>query len=251
MRRLNVFWLASILLMGIAYYPAGGRTTSTIDTGRLKMYCWIGSEAAGRLGEKEFDAFFRTAAKINNLMIDNRPNKAIILQQIQDADIIYANSHSGYPSSGPLRMVLQTGTSPGPENELSAEDIQNLYRNASKLPTLVVINGCNTLADHPAGTVLKINEAFKIVEGTKGRAYLGFNQGIVGLRGDEYFRVFFAHWTRTPYPTLEEASIQARKFFENPPPGQKFLDKRAELIGRDLKIVGDKNLTFGDLLNKK
>ncbi len=211
----------------------------------LKMYCWIGADVAGRLGVAEFDAFFRRAVKVENMVIDNRPTKATILSRIRDADIVYANTHSGYPTSGPPRMVLQTGTGGGAASELTALEIAELYRSADHLPSLVVINGCNSLSPPPGGgRILKIYEAFRIRDDTPGRAYLGFAQGVIGIRGDEFFRIFFAHWTREPYPSLRQAKEHATEFFSDPPSGQKFLDQRAKLIGEALRIVGDESLTW-------
>jgi hypothetical protein len=152
-------------------------------------------------------------------------------------------------------MILQTGE----ESEISALDLQNLYRPLTvsgrpfilpHRPSLVIINGCDTLGPAPDGSnVLKINEGFGITDETKGRAYIGFNEGVIGIRGDEYFRIFFSYWTRTPYPTLAQARANATAFFNDPlPAGQKFLDPRDALIGEKLIIVGDKDLTFGQLL---
>jgi hypothetical protein len=211
-------------------------------------YAWLGAEAAGRVGLEDFDRFLAAAMKIPDLTVEMRPDKARILEQMKTADVLYANTHSGYPKSPPPRMVLQTGKGASEADQLSAVEIAQALDAAGHLPKLVVINGCNTLADPPGGgRLLKIHEALKIKDGIKGRAYVGFGKAVVGVRGDEYFRIFFAKWTHEPYPTLEEARRQAVDFFDSPPHGQKYLDKRAGEIGADVKIVGDRDLRFSDL----
>jgi hypothetical protein len=224
--------------------PAIGRA----EEKKVTMFAWLGAEAAGRLGTSDFDAFFRRAAKVDDMTIELRPGKARILAEIFAVDIVYANTHSGYPKSAPPRMVLQTGPGTTEDDQLSAIEIAQAAKGAMRLPALVIIDGCNTLAPPPVGgRLLKIHEALQIKPDSKGRAYLGFAKAIVGVRGDEYFRIFFAKWTHAPYPTLTEARQQAIDFLRAPPAGQKYLDKRAAEIGEAVEIVGDGNLTWSQL----
>lgn len=223
-----------------------------------KMYCWLGYNAAGPIADKNFQKFFLRAVKLENTTIDITPSKKKILDAIKDADIIYTNTHSGYPKKEPYRMILQTGELGSDNGELEALDISLLMNKHSKLPTLIVINGCNTLAEHPNGRVLKIHEAFKIKADTKGRAYIGFDKSVPGLRGDEFFRVFFAHWTNNTsgkYPTLEEARTRAIQTFNNLPSGdnvkqQPYTMKTDAEIGEAMQIVGDKELSFDKIIDK-
>ncbi len=229
--------VAALLALGAS--PAGA------DAKHPSMYAWLGAEAAGRLGSSDFDDFFRRAAKIADMVIELRPSKGRILEQMATADILYANTHSGYPKSGVPRMVLQTGKGKTEDDQLSAIEIAQALKGGAHLPRLVIIDGCNTLAPPPGGgRLLKIHEALQIKADTKGRAYLGFAKAIVGVRGDEFFRIFFAKWTHEPYPTLEEARQQAIAFLAAPPAGQKYVDKRAAEIGEAVQIVGDAGLTW-------
>lgn len=248
--------VASVLLFCVSTIITTDNCYSQLS--KLKMYCWLGYEAAGPIADKNFQKFFLSAVKIENTTIDIKPSKKKILEQIQDADIIYTNTHSGYPKSEPYRMILQTGELGADDGELEALDISLLMNKVKKLPTIIVVNGCNTLAEHPNGRVLKIHEAFKIKSDTKGRAYIGFDQSVPGLRGDEYFRVFFAHWTNNTsgkYPTLEEARTKAMETFRNLPSGDNvkrppYTMKTDAEIGEAMKIVGDAGLTFDKLIKK-
>jgi hypothetical protein len=251
-----------IMVIVLLIFLLGAGPAQAVDTGNLKMYCWLGYGAIGNFGvvdEKtgqEFNKFFLNAVKIQQTKIDIRPPKETILNEIKDADVIYANTHSGYPKKGDPRMILQTGE----ESEISAQDLQSINEALTvsgrpfilpHQPSLVIINGCDTLGPAPDGSkVLKVNEGFGITNESKGRAYIGFNEGVIGIRGDEYFRIFFSYWTRTPYPTLAQAKKNATEFFNNPlPTGQKFLDPRDALIGEKMIIVGERNLTFDQLLS--
>ena len=230
---------------------AGSSPVHAVDTGNLTMYCWLGYDAIGEFGGviegHEFNKFFLAAVKIDQTTIDIRPTKETILNGIKTADIIYTNTHSGYPRKGTPRMILLTGEG----SEISSQDLQSLFSAQMHQPSLVIINGCNTLSLSAVNnSVMKINEGFGITNKTKNRAYIGFNKSVEGIRGDVFFRIFFSYWTRTPYPTLDQARKSAIDFFKGTiPEGQKYLDPRAAEIGDDLIIVGDDNLTFGQVLS--
>jgi len=228
----------------------GGSVGRTEDRA-LSMYAWLGAEAAGRLGTAEFDKFFLAAVKIRATTIATRPTKAEIVAAFQHADVIYTNTHSGYPKKGAPRMVLETAAGGGADGELSAQELRAALAGAPG-PTLVIVNGCNTLARGPGDEpVLAFHAALGITAKTRGRAYLGFKEAIVGVRGDEFFRIMFAMWTREPYPTLDGARRAAVEFLEAKHPGkQPFLDPRAALIGEKLVIIGDANLTWKQLQAK-
>ena len=241
-------WIVStVVALGLVLGGSVGRA----EDRALSMYAWLGAEAAGRLGTAEFDRFFRAAVKIRATTIATRPSKAEILAAFKQADVIYTNSHSGYPKKGPPRMVLETAAGGGEDGELSAEELRAALAGAPG-PTLVIVDGCNTLA-RPSGDVpvLALHEALGITAKTRGRAYVGFEEAIIGVRGDEFFRIFFAIWTRTPYPSLEVARREAVAFLEAKHPGkQPFLDPRAAEIGKKLLIMGDAKLTWKQLLAK-
>jgi hypothetical protein len=82
-----------------------------------------------------------------------------------------------------------------------------------------------------------------------------------GICGDAFFCVFFRLWTETPDITLEQAQKRTIEFFNGPlPVGQEFLSFSAlwrampgcppEKIGDLMSIIGDKDLTFNDLLKQ-
>jgi hypothetical protein len=249
--------LRKALLMILLIGAVG--TTLALDTGNLKMYCWLGEGTGGLFGHVEgnskFDDFFLNAVKIKDTKIDLRPPKQKILNEIEDADVIYANTHAGCTEEGPSRMIIKTGDAEGPANEITAQEIKDLYQGASHLPTLIIITGCKTLAEC-GDNALKINEAFQIYPNTKGRTYIGFDKAVTGGCGDSFFRIFFAQWTSTPYPTLAEARDRTTAFFSKElPEGQKFLDPGAWIlpgcppkkIGEMMSIIGDESLTFDKL----
>jgi hypothetical protein len=249
--------LKKVLLVMLLIGAVG--TATALDTSNLKMYCWLGEGTGGLFGHVEgnskFNDFFLNAAKITNIKIDLRPPKQTILDEIKEADVIYANTHAGCTEKGTPRMIIKTGEADGPENEITAQEIKDLYQNASHLPTLIIINGCKTLAEC-GDNALKINDAFQIARNTTCRAYIGFDKAVTGGCGDSFFRIFFAKWTSTPYSTLEEARNRTIAFFSKElPEGQKFLDPGAWIlpgcppkkIGEMMSIIGDKSLTFDQL----
>lgn len=241
---ISLLKIATMTLV-LVFFMGASETVKAIDTGNLKMYCWSGAGTGSYLDNKIFDNFFKNAVKIKQTKIDSNPSKQIILNEIKDADVIYANIHVTETTAS-----LVTGTGDGPEDRITIPEIEDLYRNAPHLPTLVIIDGCKSIRDSPG---------FQITDETNGRAFIGLNENVAGACGDAFFRIFFALWTKTPDITLDKAKEETIAFFKGPlPEGQEFLANEPllsilpgcppEKIGDLASIVGDKTLTFNRLV---
>jgi hypothetical protein len=168
----------AILTLVVIFLTGASETAKAIDTGNLKMYCWSGAGAGSYFDKPPdyFNKFFLEAVKIKQTTIDSTPYKQDVLDGIKDADVIYTSTHIGEQTGSlltkPELTIRENGKVViGPDEKkfddrLTIWEIDNLYRNAPHLPSLVIINGCKSLRED-------LYKAFQITETTKGRAYIG------------------------------------------------------------------------------
>ncbi|MBN1272504.1 MAG: hypothetical protein JXB26_09555 [Candidatus Aminicenantes bacterium] len=228
---------------------------------KLTIYCWRGYDTGSYIPSPDYQGFFKRAFEGHDVIFDDQPGKARILSMIQKADIVYTNSHSGYPSSSNLtEHILQVGPEGSSGYKLTALELAQLRRNIGleNLPRLVVISGCNMISlPEEGGRVLRIPEGFGFTPQSKGRAFLGFDGTVPGFRGDGFFRVFFATWAQKrkdgSYPTLSEAVDESVRFIKDWTAkygnnDRLYMSTPNAGVGEKVIIVGDSSLRFPDLL---
>ena len=246
-------WLFALLAWGIVAAPVRA------DGPSLQVYCWQGKGTGSNLLNKQFTPKWKAVlndGKGATIAIDDHPSPEQILERIGKANVVYTNSHSGVPKGG-NEQGLQVGDKGSGHYVLLARELA-----AAKptRPQLVVINGCSTMPLLPEtdGKVRNLATGFGITPGTKGRAYIGFEDVHSGAKGDDYFRVFFYFWSgvgnKGERPTLKQAVTLAKDYIEDQvkklggDEAQRFLlSNAAANVAKDLHIVGDEDLRYTDL----
>jgi hypothetical protein len=235
------------LVLLLAIFLSGPRAGAAQHT----VYTWVGYDCGSHLLVPKFLGFWRSVTDSPALVVQNKPSAAAMLAGFQNADIVYGTTHSGVPKGG-AEQALQVGKKGTPGYVLTASQIA--ASNCTR-PKLVVINGCATfpLLDEEAGQVRNLSSGFGIHDNTKGRAYIGFRGVHAGIRGDGYFRIFFAVW-RTEKLTLAAAKVRAVEFiddhiqrFGGDAAGKRYITAGDSKIANDLEILGDDTLRYADL----
>lgn len=170
--------------------------------------------------------------ELANTMLNTRRT----LLAIQQSDVFLFSGHSGVVEGQPVQVVQVADDTRDASGKalLSAVQVRETLQGRTG-PRLVIINGCITtnLGDGIA-TENRLSTAFGIDGKTKGRAYLGWDDKIVGANADKYALALLTFWTtpgpKNQYPTLAEAR-------DRTPPANK----------RTVTIIGDQSLRYSDL----
>ena len=152
-----------------------------------------------------------------------------MLLAMKNADVFYYGGHSGVPKAKPdTHVLLAKPAGPDDNGLVTAAEIRQALSGVEG-PRLVLVSGCKTT--DPADGIRpenRMNHAFGISAGTRGRAYLGWSSLIVGIKADDRFGQLLNAWVEKGdngiYPTLEEA--------------------RQNVGIQNLVIIGDKNLRY-------
>jgi hypothetical protein len=257
-----------LLLAGACVLSTLVPAESSAAAGEAKavVYFWRGRGTGSFLPNKDYQRFVSAIFPGHEVVFDNQPErKARVLEMLARADIAYVNAHAGYlPAAGdnPPEHFLWAGAKDTADYALTALNLAEARRKpGARLPALVVLGACETLAPPPAkAKVLQLPAGFGLTADTRGRALIGFREPIEGYKCDGFFRVFFAKWAAKradgTYPTLEEARAAARDFLDSYTKkfgnNDKLYMNRTHLkAGEDMVILGDASLRFSDVLRAR
>jgi hypothetical protein len=226
-----------------------------------------GNEAKSVLAYPRYVQTFKNIFSGHTLEILEEPKKEKFLRSMFENDVVYLSIHANAYKLKVRKDVIVTSDDIAAENKTAKPDA-----NGHNLPGLVIVSGCETLAESK-NSKQSFPEAFGIVPTSKKRAYIGFKTITVGMLCDRYFRVFLALWTKPTaggqYPTLSQARIAAQEFIRKKLDIQIKLDKgvtnaggkeeliesedpnqfgaKDALVGDWLTIIGDQDLRITDL----
>ena len=210
----------------------------------LGVYMTTGVGTIGILRDKDYQRVFKGMFADQKLTLSPDDGKATFLERFFDADIAYMNVHAN-------ASVLIVGGS----ERVEIIDMIRAYKARKRAPALTIVTGCKTLKIE---TKVNFPRAIGINDTPKKRAFIGFDQLVIGIASDRYFRVFLGHWMKAKqdgsYRTLDEARDDARAFIEkiislpSKDRGKLMRFSRFDIaIARKLIIIGSADLRLTDL----
>ena len=261
MQRRTVLTSLAILLIGLA--ALAGRPA----VAEVRVYMWRGQGTGSVMPNARFQTFMKRALRGNPVTFADIPPKNAIPDAMTNSAIFFGNAHGGYLKETRLH-VWQTGRkSGGTEWRISADDLKALRNRVGdrRMPRLIFMAGCDMFAPLPAGAnTIRIPEALGYTAGVRGRAFLGFDSSITGVRLERFFRIYMALWTGKrrdgSYRTLREAAGDTKahilRTIERIGNNQKmrrrlYINRQDAPYADQLIIAGDETLRYPDLLRRR
>jgi len=222
--------VSSVALLALAMARPGPAPAGPLD--QQTVYFAAGSAAGTRIHLFEWQNLRRKTFAGQKVVFFDKElllNRDRMLLAMKNADVFYYGGHSGVPKAKPdTHVLLAKPTGPGDDGLVTSAQIREALSGVEG-PRLVLVSGCETT--DPADGIKpenRMNNAFGISAGTRGRTYLGWSSLIVGIKADDRFGQLLDAWVEKGddgiYPTLEEA--------------------RQKVGIQNVVIIGDKNLRY-------